>query len=477
MAATSAFRCGPPPGRRLRGRLIADEPRPALPGGRSLLSRYSDLFQRPSFRAFLSAGALQLAGPASVLVVFLFAITLAYPASERVTFGAYALTLLGLSSALPTFGSAFFSGALADRHDRGLLMRVVNLVSLAGVAGGAADLVLAPGGRISLPLAPGFYLPVWVALLYPCWATVVASATLFRPAYNSSIPRLVEGRDLGRANGIIYTSAAIVSAATTLIVGIVLTVAPAGDALAVAFVLFFGTQVELLLVDIDLSVAPSPTRRSVGRDALEGFSYLGRRRELLEITVAALLTNFLSAVALVELGLYVGSWLGLTQGIWYGAMVTASTLGVALGFTLISRFRFEPHAGRSIIGLTLAMGGGLFALGLVHSIWLALPVIFVYGMMPGMIMTVFLSTVQATVPDAMMGRVFSADEVGSYALVPFGQTTGGVLTSAVGVQGTYLTAGGAIVALGVVMVASFGALRRLGFHPREAETASGAAAS
>ena len=84
-----------------------------------------------------------------------------------------------------------------------------------------------------------------------------------------------------------------------------------------------------------------------------------------------------------------------------------------------------------------------------------------------MITTIFLSTVQATVPDEVMGRVFSADEVGSYALVPAGQYTGGLLTVAVGVQGTYLSAGGAIIGFGLIMVASFGALRRLGYRPAE----------
>ncbi len=422
------------------------------------------------------AGALQMAAPASVLVVLLFEVTLAYPASERVTYGAYALTFLGLSSAIPTFVAAFFSGAVADRHDRGEVMRVVNLVSLVGVAAAAADLVFLPAQRLVLPFPAGFYLPLWVALLYPCWATIIASATFFRPAFNSSIPRLVRPHDLGRANGVIYAAAAVTGAVATILVGVVLTVAPAADALALSFAIFFATQVALLLVHVDLSVDPRAGRRSVGREALDGFAYLGRRRELLELTIAALVVNFLAAIALVELGLYVGSWLGLTAGFWYGAMVAASTLGVAVGFALISRFRFEPHAGRAIMLLTVATGVSLVALGLVHSIWLAIPVIFVYGMMPGMVMTVFLSTIQATVPDAMMGRVFSADEVGSYALVPFGQTAGGILTSSVGVQGTYVTAGASIVLLGAVMVASFGALRRLGYHPH-AEAAAGAAPS
>jgi hypothetical protein len=438
-------------------------------GRRQFLNRYSNLFRRPSFRAFLAAGALQFAAPSTVLVVFIFEIVLAYPAADRTTYGAIALTFLGLSSAIPTFAAAFFSGALADRNDRGALMRAVNLVSLLGVTAAVADLIVAPADHLAFPLTPGFYLPVWVLLLYPCWATIVASATLFRPAFNTAVPRLVTTSDLGRANGLIYACAALLSAGGSLAVGGILTYYPAAYALGLSFLFFFATQVALLRIDTDLSVRRTGPVRSVAKEAVEGFSYLRRRRELLQITIAALVANFLSAIALVELGLYVASWLGLAEGIWYGAMITASTLGVALGFALISRFHFEPHAGRAIILLSLCMGLALVGLALVRSVWFALPIIFVYGMMPGMIMTVFLSTVQATVPDAMMGRVFSADEVGSYALVPFGQTAGGVLTLLVGVQGTYLAAGGGIVFFGLLMATSFGALRRLGFHPHEGE--------
>jgi hypothetical protein len=348
-------------------------------------------------------------------------------------------------------------------------MRVVNLVSILGVTVAAADLVFAPSRAIGVPVTPGFYLPLWVLILYPCWATIIASATIFRPAFNTALPRLVETKDLGTANGLIYATAALVSAGGSLVAGVLLSYYPPSYALAVAFVFFFATQVALLSVSGDFRVRRSGPVRSVAKEALEGFAYLRRRRELLQITIAALVVNFFSAVALVELGLYVASWLGLAEGIWYGAMITSSTLGVALGFALISRFRFEPHAGRAIIVLSLCMGVALLALGLVRSVWLALPIIFVYGMMPGMIVTVFLSTVQATVPDSMMGRVFAADEVGSYSLVPFGQTAGGILTIAIGVQGTYLGAGAAIVVFGLFMITSFGALRRLGYRPHSVE--------
>jgi len=396
-------------------------------------------------------------------------VTFAYPAGERTSYGALALAFLGLSSTVPTLVTAFFAGAIADRHDRLALMRGVNVASLLATAAIAAVLVLRPSGHVPIPGPAGFYLPVWILLAFPCWAAVTVTSTLFRPAFNTSIPRLVPAGELSRANGAIYASAALVSAGGTLTTGAVLTELPVVWALAIPFLLFFGTQVALTMIDASFEVVRTSPPRSVWTEAREGYGYLWKRRELFEITLSALVINFLSAVALVELALYVASWLALTQGIWYGAMVATATLGGATGFVLIARFRFEPSAGRVMIGLTLAMGLALLALGLVRSIWLALPIVFVYGMVPGMITTVFLSTIQATVPDAMMGRVFAADEVGSYALVPVGQYTGGLVTLLIGVQGTYLAAGGVIFGFGLVTVVAFRALRRLGFrtHPRD----------
>jgi Transmembrane secretion effector len=363
--------------------------------------------------------------------------------------------------------AAFYSGALADRYDRGKLMRLVNLIGVVATTGLATLFVFQPAGRVALPGPAGFYLPVWVILIYPLWAAVIVSSTIFRPAFNTSVPRVARRDLLGRANGAIYAVAGGVSAAGTIGVGILLTVAPAAYAFGVPFALFFITQVALAGVDVDLSVTRTGPVRSLLHDARNGFAYLGRHRALLQITLAALVINFLVALATVELALYVTSWLGLTQGIWYGAMVAAATVGASVGFVLVANVRFEPRAGRWLIGLTCALGGTLFGLALVHSIWLALPIIFLFGTIPGMFTTVFLSTIQSTVPDDMMGRVFSADEVGSYALVPVGQYSGGELTVAVGVQGTYLFAGATILVFGVFMFAAFGSLRRLAYSSPE----------
>jgi MFS family permease len=436
---------------------------------------YGEILRHDSMPAFFAAGVLQFAAPSTALVVLIFVIPESYLRAGHGGQAAIALVLVGLASALPTLGSAFFAGTLADRHDRHLLLRSANLLSLLATAGLATDLYLRPGGEVGVPFAASFYFPRWVALALPAWALLISSATVFRPAFNASVPRLVPVAELGRANGLIYSGAALASAACSLGVGIVLGLGSTVYALAIPFALFLATQIALVGVRADLSAPRPRTTRRMRADVWEGFVYLVRRRELFELTLAALVVNFLIAVAFVELGLYVLLWLRLSSGFWYGAMISASTVGSAVGLVAVAHARFEHRAGRVLIGLVLAIGISVLALALVRSIWLALPIVFVYGLFPGMIQTVFLSSVQATVPDRMLGRVFSADEVGSYALVPLGQSTGGALTVEFGVQGTYLIAGGAIAAFGAVMLAGFGALRGLAFSTQGSAPSSGAA--
>jgi MFS family permease len=439
-------------------------------GRGGLLSRYSDLFRQRSFGAFLVAGALQLAAPSAVLVVMIFSITLAYPAGERGTYGALALAFLGLSATVPTLLAMFFSGPLTDRHDRAALMRAVNLISVLATLGLAADFLFAPSAHIALPGPAGFYVPAWVIALYPGWAAIAVTTTLFRPAYNSSISHLVATGDLGKANGAIYATAAAVSTVATVSVGALLTLEPAVYSLGVAFVLFFVTQIALLRVDADLSVRRRTAPRSLWAEARAGYRYLFRRRALFEITLLALVVNLFAAMALVEMGLYLGSWLGVTEGFWYGAMIAAGTAGVAVGFLAIPHLRFEPRAGRFLIVLAAVLGVALFAFGLVRTIGDALAIYFVYGAVTGMFMNVFLSTVQATVPDEMMGRVFSADELGSSALIPVGQSVGGFVALAVTVRGSFLIAGAAVFVMALVTVFAFGAMRALAYQPaRESE--------
>lgn len=430
-------------------------------------SGWARLLRGRSFVSLLYAGALSLAAPVATTVVLIWSVAHAYPIStpNHVAYSALALAFLGLAATLPTLAAQALSGALADRFNRRRLMLAVNGVALLSTLAIAAVLVWDPESAISLPGPTGFYLPTWMVIIYPLSATQTVATTIFRPTFNASIPRLVPPEDLGNANGLVYANALVLSVVTALgVTGLILLIGR-GPALLLPVVIFAATEVLLLTLRADLDAPERPPPRTFLWDAAEGYRYLWRNRALFEITVTALAINFFSAVAFVELGLYVTEWLGSASPVWVGALYAAASLGSAVGTLAVNRLGFERRAGRFLVLLTLMQGLAVVGLGLSHTIWVSVPVMFLFGVFPGMYTTVFLSTVQATVPNRLLGRVFAADEIGSYSMVPVGQYTGGVITIALSVQWVYLIAGIGTVGVGAVM-AGLRDLRRLGFEPK-----------
>jgi MFS family permease len=382
-------------------------------------------------------------------------------------YAALSLALAGLAAAVPTLLSAVVSGTLADRMERRRMMRITNALALLATFGLFADLFLRPDASIPLPGPAGYFLPVWILLLFPFWAAVSSATTLFRPAYNASLPKLVPSSELAATNGLIFGLSIGITVVGSLAATGLLGLGGTSASLAMVIPLSFlaVAQLALLSVRVDRPAPHSGPRPSFVRDARRGYAYLWHRRELFEITITALAINFLSTLAFVELGLYVTDSLGVSNAILYGAMVTGSSIGVAIGSLLMGRIRFERRAGQFLALVTAGEGVSVLILGLSHTIWISLPDMVLFGIFPGMYMTVFLATLQATVPNELLGRVLAADEVGSYAMVPVGQYFGGILTLALGsAQTPFLIAGVGTIAVGGLMF-GFRRLRALGFEP------------
>ncbi|MCI4333240.1 MAG: MFS transporter [Thermoplasmata archaeon] len=432
-----------------------------------MASSYRSLLARPEIRSFGVAGSFSYGAPAAVVLVLVWSIATAPEYAGHLGYAALTLALVGLAAALPTLAAALVSGTLADRTERRHLMRVTNALTLLGAFGLFVDLYARPDAAIALPGPPGYFVPAWALLLLPCWAAISAATTLFRPAYNASLPKILPSSELASANGLIFALSILVSIAGSLgATGILALGRPvAGLAMLLPLTFLGVAQVALLSVHEDRPAPRSGPPASFVHDAREGYAYLWKRKELLEITVTALVINFLSTVAFVELGLYAADTLGISNAILYGAMVTGSSLGVALGSLLMGRFPFERNAGKVLALVTAGEGVSVLILGLSHTIWLSLPDMVLFGIFPGMYMTVFLATLQATVPNELLGRVLAADEVGSYAMVPFGQYFGGLLTLTLGsAQTPFLIAGIGTLVVGLLMF-TLRKLRALGFEP------------
>jgi len=406
-------------------------------------------------------------------VVLLFTATTAFAGSAHpVELAALALAFLGLSSTIPTLITAIFSGTIADRTDRLHLMRWTNAAALFATAAVVALLYFRPSAAVAVPGRPDFFFPEWVVLLYPLWAIETTAVTLFRPAFNASLPQVVGRPELGRANGLVYATALVLSVSASLLAGWLTNTSGAAVALAVPIVLFGFTMLLLAFAGTPLPPERTEPLSPFLTEAKEGYGYLWNRRPLLALTLAALAVNFFSAVAFVELGLYVVDWLGVSQAILVGAMMAGGSLGAAAGTLLINRFRFEERAGSVMTLLIVFQGASVGVLGLVHTIWIALPDMFLFGLFPGMFTTVLLATIQSTVPNRILGRVLAADEVGSFAMIPVGQWVGGLVTAVAGIPMAYFAAGGGTVAVGILM-SLYGGLRRLGFNPSDPARGSG----
>jgi MFS family permease len=437
------------------------------------LVSYRNVLETRGFTPYWLGGAFSFAAPSVVTVVLVWATAIAYPAGASTTpsYSALALALLGLSATVPTLAAAVVSGTLADRMDRGRLMAATNLAAIGAVALLVVLLWEHPDTPVSVPGPAGFYLPLWLVFALPLWAAITTASTLFRPAFNASLPSLLPTNLLGRANGLVFSLAVGASIAGTLIATTLIPFVGESTALLVPLVLFAATGVSIAAIPRPAKPPARPPTKFSG-DVAEGYRYLLRNPALLRITVGSLAVNFLTALAFVELGLYVRDFLGVTEAIYLGAMTTGATAGSGLGTVIAGRLSFEPKAGRFLVVLLAAQGFTVAAMAFSPSIGVSIPLMFLFGVFPGMFTTVFLATVQAIVPGRLLGRVLAADEVGSYGLVPIGQYAGGLITLAAGIRATFLIAGGGTAAVAGGMGA-YRDLRALGFSPKPAGAARG----
>jgi MFS family permease len=400
----------------------------------------------------LVAGALGYAGPPTVgvVVAWMSVSTYGLSSAHHAAYAAWALALLGVSATIPTLVMAFFSGTLADRMNRRRLLRLSNAMALAGVALLAAVFYEFPTGHVPLPGPAEFYVPEWFLWILPLYALVALAAALSRPTLNSSTPQVVPKEALGHANGVILSAGLIASGVGTLSVGFLLT--PWGPVLTLLIPLAFFevAAVALATLESDLTGDRRRSNRSFASDMWEGMRYLGQRTGLLEITLASLGINFFYAIAAVEIPLYVDDWL-LQGAVVLGALTFVISVGTAIGSSAVNTVRYERAPGLYLALCVVLSGMSLLVLPFTHSPYVALGALSSFGFFIGMLMTIYLVVVQRNVPNELLGRVFAADEVGSFALIPVGQSIGGAITAIRGIAFTYWATGGSIAVLGAVM--------------------------
>ena len=404
------------------------------------------VLRNPNFRRLYIASVASSAG-ASIAIVSIS--WLVY----TTTGSALDVSYVGLAGIAPGIALGLVAGALADRYNRRRTMLLSDTSRAILMAGLAGFLFLA-----------GFNLLVILGVL----VIVNGFTALFFPASSAILPRLVNARELEAANGLLYGSTqaaqmlgSAAGGAAIAFAGVVPGLAV--NALTYAISALFVVQIAASFGAIGRPGAPTPARRSLRQDIGEGMAYMRSNTAILEVTLGFLPGNLFWTMITGFTVVYVAHYFPGSPGA-YGYLVAALGGGFALGALFATRLRLRRVAGLTMAVIVVLQGGVAVGLTFSHAYPLSLALAALLGIGAGAINTVYFSTVQAIVPDRVLGRVLSVDQVGSFAGVPAGLLIGGVLATAYGIGFSYLIAGIALLANGFVMLA-LKDLRGLRYEP------------
>ena len=343
---------------------------------------------------------------------------------------------------LPTLASPLV-GVLADRLDRRAVLVASDLVRAVLVVG----LIFARD------------LPVIYALVF----LMGAARTVFNPTVRAAFPGVVGGGDLTRAN-------ALISGTFSFSV-------MAGPALGGVLVAFVGLEMAFLLDALTflvsaalLSTIPLPApgqgdgEEGFFQELRAGFGYLAGARVPLAIIAGAFLAT-LTANAAIPAEAFLARdtfdagdvGYGLLASLWGGGMILGSALVAVLG----GRINLVLLYFVSIFATALAFVG----VGLSPTFALALGAIAIAGAANGVDNVSTDTILQRRVPDAFLGRVFAARFLTFSAGEALAYPIGGLTVDAMGPRSTYLLAGAATAAAGLLVLSLIAAV-----PPRIAET-------
>lgn len=341
---------------------------------------------------------------------------------------------LAIASRLPWLLFVLVAGALADRLDRRMTMRNVQ-VFRAGML--AALTVLAVTDLLSLPI------------LYVAALALGVAETLFDTAAQSILPSIVEKDQLAAANGRLYGVELVMNQFVGpplggLVIGLSVPLALGGSAVGYALA---ALGLTLVVGSFRPQRAGPPTRLTA--DIAEGLRYLWGHRVLRTLAfmvgganLAATATQSIFVLYAVRPGP-----MNLTEPA-FGVLLVTFAVGSLVGSIIAAPL--ERRLGRVRI---------LFASVIVVAISFAIPAVttsaLVIGasfVLAGLFIVVWnvitVSLRQRIVPDQLLGRVNAGYRLFAWGTQPIGALLGGVIGELLGLRAVFLFGG----AMGLVLL-------------------------
>ncbi|UFQ13842.1 MULTISPECIES: MFS transporter [Streptomyces] len=396
------------------------------------------LWANPNYRAFLVTQTLSALGDSFSFVAI--PLLVLHSTGSIVQMG-LVTGLTGVSSIV----TGIFAGVVADRVDRRRLLMVTDV---------ARCLLYA-----TIPLVWLFAQPMW--LIYTVVPLAGGFAMLFRVAYVTVVPAIVEPDQITRANAHLFGSYAVAAVGGPTLAGFVTAASGPVAAIGVDAATFALSAAGLLLVKLRPTPAPPAEERGEGGETgrggvrgefLAGIRFLWAHPVLRPLTVLLSLFIFLTHGMTDVIIFRVKEDLGHGDDT-VGYVLSAGTIGTVLAASMVTRIRKRLGFGPSWIGATALGGVAVACFGLTENV----PVIgaLAAGMLlaTGVAGICSMSLRQEVTPSHLLGRVTAAFWTTHDSLGPLGAAAVTAAASGFGVAEVCVAVGA-----GVVCVALSGTL-------------------
>lgn len=334
------------------------------------------------------------------------------------------LGLVLAAQALPLAALALVGGVWADRLRRERVMIASDLVR-AAAQGTAAVLLLSGAAQV-------WQLAVLAALHG-------SAEAFFRPAAGALLPQVVPAESLQKANALMGMSDNFGWMVGPAVAGTLVATVGTGGAIAVDAATFLISAAFLSSIRAPALIRTRAATSFV-RELRDGWQEVRSRTWLWVMLLRACLVLCIVIAPFQVLGPLGLREQGYTAAAW-GWVTAAFSFGMILGAAVALRYRpRRPMLTVCLTGataaaspLTLALGGGPWALGAVQG---------VRGVAIGLLIAVWNTALQTEVEDEALGRVVAWDWMASMALWPAGLALAGPLAEAFGVGTTaWISAG------------------------------------
>ncbi|RQX01604.1 MFS transporter [Micromonospora arida] len=345
------------------------------------------------FRWYFTGTSVSLLGTAMAPVALAFSV-LEHSSSV------YDLGWVLAARSIPLVAFLLVGGAVADRFPRSTVLKLSNL-GAASTQGVVAFLLLS--GRYSLMLI--------IALEF-----LNGSLTAFtQPAMRGIIPQLVAKAQMRRANSLVASSKNAITILGPTAAGI--TVATVGGGWAIALDSASYLLAAFFISRIRLTEEIARSSRSVLSDVREGWSEFRSIPWVWSVVASLAVTNLLKTGIWVVLGPAIAiTTIGAAS---WGGVLSARAVGLLVMGLVMYRLTVRRLLGTG--QLFFALGClPLIALGVgANALWLFIAA-FMAGIGSGMFGPAWETSLQEHVPNNVLSRVTSYDDLFSYVTVPIG---------------------------------------------------------